>query len=62
MENVKLFLSQKSQSKLAEKIKNEIKNRMCASIFQFSEDGKQEYFFLWPYQRDTGAKNFSQRK
>ena len=45
VENVKLFLSQKSQFDLVEKIKN--KNRTRASLFQSSEDRKQE-FFMWP--------------
>ena len=54
MENVKLFSSQKSQFDPAEKIRN--KKRTRASLFQFSEDGKQEIFFMWPYvesNRDT---------
>ena len=42
MENVKLFLSQKSQFDLVEKIKN--KKRTRASLFQSSEDRKQEIF------------------
>ena len=53
MENLKLFLSEKSQFELVEKIKNENKNknRTRASPFQFSEDGKQEIFLsgLMPY-------------
>ena len=49
MENVKLFLSQKSQFDPLEKIKNKNKNRTRASLFQSSEDGKQE-FFMWPKQ------------
>ena len=44
MENVKSFLSKKSQSELVEKIKNKDKNFTRASLFQFSEDGKQEFF------------------
>ena len=49
METVKLLLSQKSQFKLMEKIKNKNKNRTRASLFQSSEDGKQEKHFMWPY-------------
>ena len=49
MQIVKLFLSQKSQFDLEEKMKNKNKNRTRASLLQFSEDGKQEYFFMWPY-------------
>ena len=49
MENVKLFLSHKSQFDLVEKIKNKNKKRTRASLFQSSEDGKQEKFFMWPY-------------
>ena len=48
MENVKLFLSQKSPFDLAEKIENENKKRTRASLFQSREDGKQEIFFMWP--------------
>ena len=46
MENVKLFLSQKSQFDIVKKIRN--KNRTRASLFQSSYDGKREYFFMWP--------------
>ena len=46
MENVKLFLSQKFQFKTVEKIKN--KNRTRASLFQSSEDGKQEKILCGP--------------
>ena len=42
MENGKLFLSQKSQFDLVEKIKNKDKKRTRASLSQSSEDGKQE--------------------
>jgi len=42
VENVKLFLSQKSQFDLAEKIGNKNKNRTRVSLFQYSGDGKQE--------------------
>ena len=42
VEIVKLLLSQKSQFDLVEKMKN--KNRTHASLFQSSEDGKQEFF------------------
>ena len=45
VENVRLFLSQKSQFELEEKIKNKIKNCTRASLIQSSEDGKQEIFF-----------------
>ena len=44
MENVELFLSQKSQFDLVEKIKD--KNRTHASLFQSSEDGKQDFFLV----------------
>ena len=44
MENVKLFLSQKSQFDLVEKIKNENKQRTRASLSQSLEDGKQKKF------------------
>ena len=44
MQNVKLFLSQTSQFDLVEKIKNKNKNRTRASLFQSTEDGKQEIF------------------
>ena len=44
MENVKLFLSQKSQFDLVEKIKNKSKKLTRAPLFQSSEDGKQEFF------------------
>ena len=46
MENVKSFLSKRSQSELVEKIKNKDKNFTRASLFQFSEDGKQEFFYV----------------
>ena len=46
MENAKFFLSKKFE--LVEKIKGENKNRTRASLFQFSEDGKQEIYFMWP--------------
>ena len=45
MENVKLFLSQKSQFDLVEKIRNKNKKRTRASLFQSSKDGKQEKKF-----------------
>ena len=44
VENVKLFLSQKSQFDLVEKIKD--KNRMRASLFQSSEEGNKKSFLL----------------
>ena len=44
MENVELFLSQKSQFDLVEKIENKNEKCMRASLFQSSEDGKQENF------------------
>ena len=50
VENVKLFLSQKSQFDLVEKIKNENKNRTLASLFKPSEDGKQEFFYVALYR------------
>ena len=48
MENIKFVLSKKSPFELVEKIKNKNKNGTCASLFQFSEDGKQENSFMWP--------------
>ena len=45
MENVELFLSQKSQFDLVEKIKDKDTKRTSASLFQPSEDGKQEKKF-----------------
>ena len=48
VENVKLFLSQNLKFNLVEKIKDENKKRTRASLFQFSEDGKQENSFMWP--------------
>ena len=44
MENVKLFLSQKSQVDFVETIKSKNRYRTRASFFQSSEDGKQEIF------------------
>ena len=44
VENVKLLLFQKSQFDLVEKAKN--KNRTRASVFQYSEDGKPEIFYV----------------
>ena len=52
MESVKLFLSQKPQFDFVEKIKNKNKKRTRASLFQSSEDGKQEIYFMWPKMRD----------
>ena len=46
VENVKSFLSQKSQFDIVEKIKNKNKNRTRASPFQSPDDGKQEYFYV----------------
>ena len=48
MENVKLFLSQKSQFDLVEKIKNKNEESTRASLSQSSEDGKQEKCFMLP--------------
>ena len=42
MGNVKLFLPQKSQFDLVEKITNKKEKRTRASLFQSSEDGKEE--------------------
>ena len=42
VENVKLFLPQIYQFDLVEKINDKNKNRTPASLFQSSEDGKQE--------------------
>ena len=44
MENVKLLLSRNSQFRLEEKIKNKNKIRTRASLFQFAEEERQEYF------------------
>ena len=44
---MELFLSQKSQFDLVEKIQNKDKNRTRASLSQFAEDGKKENF-MWP--------------
>ena len=49
VKNVKSFLSQKSLTDLVEKIKNKNKKRTCASLFQYSEDGKQEKKFMRSY-------------
>ena len=46
VENVKLFLSQKSQFDLIEKIENKNKKHMRGSLFQSSEDWKQEFFYV----------------
>ena len=46
VEIIKLFLSQKSQFDLVENINNKNKNRTRASLFQSSEDGKQEIFYV----------------
>ena len=54
MENAKLFLSQKSQFDLVEKIKNKNKKRTRASLFLSSEDGKQEIYFMWPKLSQNG--------
>ena len=45
---MKLFVCQKSQFDLAEKIKNKNKNRTRASLFKSSEDGKHEICLMWP--------------
>ena len=52
MENVKLFLSQKSQFDLVEKLKDRNKKSTRASLFQSLEDGKQEKKFMWPYSTE----------
>ena len=57
MENAKLFLSQKSQFDLVERIKNKNKKRTRASLFQSSEDGKQEFFLMWPKKNELSMKN-----
>ena len=57
MENVKLFLSQKSQFNLVEKIKNKNKKRTHASPFQSSDDGKQKKIFMWPLVGEDGTLN-----
>ena len=46
VENVKLFLSQKYQLDLVEKIKSKNKNRTRLSLVQSSEGGKQELFYV----------------
>ena len=48
MENAKLFLSQKFQFDLEEKIEYKNKKRTRALLFQSSENGKQENLFMWP--------------
>ena len=58
MENVKLFFSRKSQFHLIEKIKNKNKKRTRASLFQPSEDGKQENVFMWPYHDEATNIHF----
>ena len=45
VENVELFLSQKYQFDLVEKIRNKDENRTLTSLFQSSEDRKQD---MWP--------------
>ena len=55
MENAKLFLSQRSQFDLVEKIENKNKKRTRESLFQSSEDGKQEIYSMWP--KFPGAKS-----
>ena len=55
MGNVKFFQFQKSQFHLIEQIKNKNKKRTRASLFQSSEDGKQEIYFMWPYQIVAGS-------
>ena len=42
----KIFLSQKSQCDRVEKLENKNKNRTRASLFQSSEDAKQEFFYV----------------
>ena len=44
VENIELFLSQKSQFDLVKKIKNKNTKRTRASLSRSSEDGKQEIF------------------
>ena len=48
MERVKLFLSQKYQFELVEKIKDINKKRTRASLFQSAKDGKQDKKVMWP--------------
>ena len=52
VENIELFLSQKSQFYLVEKIKDKNKKGTRASLFQSSEDGKQNICFMWPYWKN----------
>ena len=44
MENVKLFLFQKSKFNPVQKVKNKDKNRTCASLLQSLDDGIREFF------------------
>ena len=44
---LKIFVFPKSQFDRVQKVKNKYKNLTRASLFQSSEDGKQE-FFMWP--------------
>ena len=46
VENVKLFLPQIYQFDHVEKINDKNKNRTRASLFQSSEDGNQEFFYV----------------
>ena len=46
VENVKLLLSKKYQFDLVEKIENKNKKRTRALLFQSSEDGKHETFYV----------------
>ena len=44
----KIILVSKISICSCRKDKNENKKRACASLFQSSENGKQENFFMWP--------------
>ena len=57
VESVKIFLSQKSKYDLSVNMKNRIKDRTRASLFQSSEDGKQEFFLMWPKKNELSMKN-----
>ena len=56
--NVKLFLSHKSQIYLVEDKENKNEYRTRASLFQSSEDGKQEFFYV-ALEKYKGESKFS---
>ena len=50
MENVELFLSEKSQFDLVEKIKNENKYRTRASLLNLQRTGNKKFFYVAIYR------------